>query len=177
MPSAKDIVAHADPEAVKNFTEFISAWWTPIFLFSYTAGIIFFGLGWYYINSDHKRSYGIVCVILSVFLSCLPTIINIFSKTLFNSMAPDKLSYYAPESEYQIYITLAVRGVQLIGLLAVIRSIFFFKDHALEQKPQLLYNGLTYFLGGITCLNFVTVAQFLGKEIGGELEYITSNIF
>ena len=160
------------PEVMENISEFISVWWTPIIFMTFVIGIPIFYVGLVSLTKEGKRSFGIACLAISGFLFNINGFLNMMSFTFFNEAAPDGLYYISTSTEYSIVMTMTIRGIQLFGLIATVRSLFYLKDYANEQKSNLLYTGLGFFVGGITCTNIITFLKFVGNVAGGEVQYI-----
>lgn len=168
MPEKKYLSA----EVMVNIAEFIAVWWTPIILLAFVIGIPILYVGLSSMAKEGRKGFGLTCIAISGFLFNMTGFLNMMAISFFNERAPDGLRYISNSAEYGVVLTMTIRGVQLFGLFATIRSLLFFKDYAKDQKSELLYTGFGFFLGGIACTNILSLLKFVANVAGGEVEYI-----
>lgn len=173
MASGSSIIQSLSPEVIQRVTAFLTVWWTPVLIFAYLIGLILFVTGLITLAKGEKIGAGVVTVFIAGLLLGLPGFLNLMSSSVFATSAPDGLRYVASSTiENAGLITLCVRGAQLFGLLVLVRSLLYFKDYAHEQQSQLLYQGFSFFFASLFCINIVTVLDYFGDWIGGDVKYI-----
>jgi hypothetical protein len=161
------------PEIIQHATTFLTVWWTPTMILAYLIGLVLFGSGLVKLAKGEKLGAGITTVVIAAIMLGLPGFLNLMSGSFFAVAAPDGLHYVAPQGIKNAgLITLCIRGVQLMGLLALVRSLLFFKDYANEQQSQLLYQGCSFFFGSLACINIVQLLDYFGDWFGGDINFI-----
>jgi hypothetical protein len=85
-------------------------------------------------------------------------------------MAKGKMS--GPEA---IYMELVVYVLEIVGLIAVIKACFLFREAT--QTSKAATGGIWHFIGGIIALNFKGAVTLVGDTGGPEVASILSRLF
>lgn len=165
-----------DAEVLKNAAQIVSAFWHPVIISAYAFGFVFAAVGVYNFSKIGRKGYAFTALVIGALLLNLPTFLNIFSQSLLAVNSPTELTYQAPNSDYSAYITLGVKIVQFVGLIAVIRGLIMWKESANKDDSDLIYSGFTFFFGGILCLNILKVLEYLASWLGGDVAFILDNV-
>lgn len=85
-------------------------------------------------------------------------------------LAKGKIS--GPEA---LYMELIVYVMQIVGLIAVIKACFLFREATTTSKAAV--GGIWHFVGGIIALNFKGAVNLVGETGGPDVQSILSRIF
>lgn len=173
----------------------IEVWSVAISLFAYLLGFIFVILGLVmFTKANNKGGMGrathgaaVASMLAGFALLSLQALISAGTYTLFASdsagdyafvdgvmviqdLAKGKMS--GPEA---IYMELIVYLMEIIGLIAVIKACFLFREATESSKAAT--GAAWHFVGGIIALNFKGAIQLVGETGGPDVQSIFSRLF
>lgn len=74
-----------------------------------------------------------------------------------------------------IYVELISYIMMIVGLIAVIKALFLFREATQNSKSAV--SGIWFFVGGISALNFKGAMNLLGETAGPDVQSILSQVF
>lgn len=175
--SSSSVLQSLDPEVVQNFIDSLPYVWNIVIISSYLAGFVCVGSGIYLWTKPQRRVGGMVMAVIGVLLLNIPTVLNMLSQTFLQVSAPTGLNYVSSTGgDDALIVTAIVNLTILVGLISFIRSLFYFKDWAMEDNPRQLYAGFTFFFGSIFCINIENLLLFVANVLGGEVETLIKSL-
>lgn len=164
-----------------NLVRSVAAFWMVIHNFALLLGIVLVVGSLIAITKSSREGGGVKLAVLSfvsgIFLLSIDATISSLSWSILDS-APDKAMSYTPASgttsAYGLTVQFAVYVVQLIGLYAVVRAFYLFRESAQDRSK--FYMGLVHLIGGIFSINIVILLTTVANSIGGSFQDIVTHI-
>ncbi len=168
-------------EILDNIIQNLDPWWGTIQSFAYLIGIIFVGWGLVYLSqaggasrqmmgpNQNLKAKFLGAFTGGIFLLNLPTVLNVFSQTLFEKDSQQSLSFNVAATDAAgTYIEFAITIVVLIGLMGIIKGCILLRYSA--EDPKSLWQAITHMVGGVVCVNILVFIEMLGNTLGGRFE-------
>ena len=108
-------------------------------------------------------------ILIGSLMFSLPTVVDIFSASMFGSAAdPKMIDTYTSSTGAgtEKAIQALVAFINFIGWIAVVRGLMRWRDGPKYDQPGWFGHGLTYVLAGSLATNFYVFADVLGVSIG-----------
>jgi hypothetical protein len=162
----------------------LQPWWKSIEAIMVVVGFILAGIGVKNLlkkGHSHSPNYGadLATFVAGVLLVSLPSFLDSLSESIFGTPAPSSLgspslSAAVGSQPYGQAVLLVFTVIQLVGLFAVIKGIFLFKD-GFDQKDK-MGPAWTHMIGGIAALNLYALLGAVGEMLGSNAQGIISKI-
>lgn len=163
----------SNTQILQNVINAMGPWWGTLEDFFILAGLIIVASS--VMSAVHSGRQGLPVTKLSVFgfiagilLTSLPAVMNSLSETLFQINGPSALTLNSSANGsgmYGLIVTFAFDVLQLVGLYAVVKSLFLFRDSAEDRSKT--SPAVWHFLGGGFALNMHSTLESLAKTFGG----------
>ena len=120
----------------------------------------------------------LLTLLFGTLLFGLKTFIDAASLSLFEQEAAlsHELNQIAVDSIFKPYLRFAITVTVLLGIYSAIKGLMRLRQASLGQETC-FWQGLTHLLGGIACINIVTLARLIGQTTGGAVQSLISKLF
>jgi len=147
---------------------------SAILIFAGMVGVFSVGFGLIGQYKNGRRGEGVLSstvasICVGSFLLSLPTVVGIFSTTLFDTAAdPRLIDSYAQTSgdNVRVAIQALVAVINVIGWFAAARGLWRWKIGPSSNQPGWFGSGLTFVIAGTIATNLYVFADMLAVSVG-----------
>jgi len=165
---------------LSNLTKQVAAAQTPLIVVAIAIGAAFLLIGLYGVAKGQARGEGgrgFICVVIGILLISFPSVLNMFSESLFGHEA--ELLSSVPNkggNSIDVYVTFAVTLVVIVGIYCVIKGLIKLKQSG-DGKADAFWSGMTHIFGGIICCNISSFAKIIGQSTQGVVQDLINKLF
>ena len=180
MPQISDEAKYTLANAANNIVKDLGGASGPFYIlfvtFTYLAGLAMTFTGIKGLTrQDTPKGGAIAAIMIGVMLLSLPTLLNMFSQSIFDADAQSIISD-VPTGTNKVsfttkaFIHFAIFMVQVVGFVAVYRGLKTLADVSLthQRQPEQVRAAWIYLFAGVLCINILGTIKLVAATAAGD---------